>query len=184
MACSNTAWLKSPYILVFHPLTVDLTIISSLVASFSDLHLSFQSRFPRLSLSPLRFPFFFCPIPSLQQWEKPHFKSSLYLYAYKTPEYPGTECSGSLTFLLSFILSFSVFFYLHLPTLPREERRKEISLTTNPSSFRGFLSHTCTHTHTIMFLSLPRTLYWHTLISWRTVLTLTSTSPTLTFTLT
>lgn len=71
VACSNMAWLKSPYILVFHPLGVDLAFPSSLVASFSDLHLSFQSRFPRLSLSPLPFPFFTCPVRASEN-EKSH----------------------------------------------------------------------------------------------------------------
>lgn len=47
MASSNTAWLESPHILIFHPpLGTDFAFPSSLITSFSDLHLLFQSWFP------------------------------------------------------------------------------------------------------------------------------------------
>lgn len=55
VASSNTAWLESPHILIFHPPTpaTDLAFPSSLITSFSDLHLLFQSWFPG--------PFFISP---------------------------------------------------------------------------------------------------------------------------
>lgn len=54
VASSNTAWLESPHILIFHPpLGTDLAFPSSLITSFSDLHLLFQSWFPG--------PFFISP---------------------------------------------------------------------------------------------------------------------------
>lgn len=152
MACSNTAWLKSPYILVFHPLTVDLTIILSLVASFSDLHLSFQSRFSRLSLSPLRFPFFFCPV-HLSSNEKSHILNHRCIYMLIKRQNIQVQSVQAVWHFcsLSFFpfLCFSTYTYLHYPG--RKEEKKYPSPPILPLSEAFSLTHAHINTQSCFY---------------------------------
>lgn len=107
--------LKIPYSLVSLPLSADLAnaMPSSLGALCSDLHLSFQSHFPKaFFISPAVSFFFLNPIHFSVSVKNQCFVSLLDLYALTTPKYPATERSGRLTFLQSFILS------SYLPPLP------------------------------------------------------------------
>lgn len=66
VASSNMAWLKSPHILVPLPLSVGLAFPSSLIASFSDLHLSFLSQAVSQAFSISLAISFFSHVPSLR----------------------------------------------------------------------------------------------------------------------
>lgn len=75
-ACSNTALLKSPYILIFRPLCVDPICASSVAASFSEPPALISVSFPQAVSISFTISFFF--VASVVFRENSSVLSSLY----------------------------------------------------------------------------------------------------------